>query len=49
MYAIIDVETTGGSPSQDRVIEVAIFVFDGEKITDSYSSLPPPNSLDNII
>lgn len=42
MYAIIDVETTGGSPSQDRVIEVAIFVFDGEKITDSYSSLLNP-------
>ena len=29
MYAIIDVETTGGSPSVDRVIEIAVFVFDG--------------------
>ena len=42
MYAIIDVETTGGSPSVDRVVEVAIFVFDGEKITDSYSTLLNP-------
>ena len=42
MYAIIDVETTGGSPSVDRVIEIAVFVFDGEKITDSYSSLVNP-------
>ena len=45
MYAIIDVETTGGSPSSDRVIEVAIFVFDGEKIIDSYSTLLNPKRL----
>ena len=42
MYAIIDVETTGGSPSVDRVIEIAVFVFDGEKITDSFSTLINP-------
>lgn len=42
MYAIIDVETTGGSPSVDRVIEIAVFVFDGAKITDSFSSLLNP-------
>jgi len=41
MYAIIDVETTGGSPSVDRVIEIAVFVFDGE-ITDSFSTLINP-------
>ena len=42
MYAVIDVETTGGSPSSDRVIEIAIFVFDGEKVTDSFSTLLNP-------
>lgn len=42
MYVIIDVETTGGSPSVDRVIEIAVFVFDGEKITDSFSTLINP-------
>ncbi len=42
MYAIIDVETTGGSPSVDRVIEIAVFVFDGEKITGSFSTLLNP-------
>ncbi len=42
MYAIIDVETTGGSPMLDRVIEIAVFVFDGEKITDSYATLVNP-------
>lgn len=43
MYAIIDVETTGGSPAQDRIIEIAVFVFDGEKIVDQFSSLVNPN------
>ena len=42
MYAIIDVETTGGSPMLDRVIEIAVFVYDGEKITDSYATLVNP-------
>ncbi|MBP6731355.1 MAG: hypothetical protein KA149_04810 [Chitinophagales bacterium] len=42
MYAIIDVETTGGSPSSDRVIEIAVFVYNGEKITDSFSTLINP-------
>jgi DNA polymerase-3 subunit epsilon len=43
MYAIIDVETTGGSPSIDRIIEIAIVVFDGENILQQYSSLVNPN------
>lgn len=42
MYAIIDVETTGGSPSLDRIIEIALFVFDGEKVIDSFSTLLNP-------
>lgn len=42
MYAIIDVETTGGSPLQDRVIEIAVFVYDGTKITDSFCTLLNP-------
>src|SRR5882762_10179829 len=45
MYAIIDVETTGGSPSVDRVIEIAVFVFDGAKITGSFSTLVNPKRL----
>ena len=42
MYAVIDVETTGGSPSLDRVIEIAVFTYDGEKIIDSFSTLLNP-------
>lgn len=42
MYAIIDVETTGGSPSVDRIIEIAVFVFDGQEIKDSFVTLLNP-------
>ena len=42
MYAIIDVETTGGSPSVDRIIEIAVIVYDGENILQQYSSLVNP-------
>ena len=42
MYAVIDVETTGGSPSSDRVVEIAVIVFDGDKIIDSYETLLNP-------
>jgi DNA polymerase III subunit epsilon len=41
-YAIIDVETTGGSPFKERVIEIAIILHDGEKILEEYSSLINP-------
>ncbi len=45
MYAIIDVETTGGRPADDRMTEIAIFVHDGEKVIDSYSTLLNPQRL----
>jgi DNA polymerase-3 subunit epsilon len=43
MYAVIDVETTGGSPSVDRIIEIAVIVYDGENILEQYSSLVNPH------
>jgi len=42
MYSIIDIEATGGSPKLDRVMEIAIFNFDGEKIVSSFESLINP-------
>ena len=42
MYAIIDLETTGGQPTQDRITEIAIFIHDGDKIVDQYSTLLNP-------
>lgn len=50
MYAIIDVETTGGSPSLDRVVEIAIIVFDGKEITQTFSTLlNPKRSIDPYV
>ena len=42
MYTIIDIEATGGSPKRDKITEIAIFLYDGEKIIDSFSSLINP-------
>jgi DNA polymerase-3 subunit epsilon len=43
-YAIIDVETTGGKASRDRVLEIAIVLHDGEKIIESWESLINPET-----
>lgn len=42
MYAIIDIETTGGSPRHERITEIAIYIFDGENIIKEYSTLVNP-------
>ena len=42
MYAIIDIETTGGSPKTEKITEIAIFVHNGNKIIKEYSSLINP-------
>lgn len=41
-YAIIDIETTGGSPQRDRITEIAIIIHDGQRILDSYETLIDP-------
>ncbi|RZK42719.1 MAG: 3'-5' exonuclease, partial [Hymenobacter sp.] len=42
MYAIIDLETTGGQPANDRITELAIYVHDGQQVVDSYTTLVNP-------
>ena len=42
LYAIIDLETTGGSPQRDRITEVAIILYDGESVIERYSTLVNP-------
>ena len=42
LYSIIDIETTGGHASGNRIIEIAIFNFDGENIVDTYQTLINP-------
>jgi len=42
VYAIIDIETTGGSAVHERMTEIAIYVHDGTRITSEFSSLINP-------
>lgn len=41
-YALLDVETTGGSSRVDRVIDVGIALVDGLTLVDTWSSLVNP-------
>jgi DNA polymerase III subunit epsilon len=41
-YAVIDIETTGGLPRRDKIIEVGIIVHDGRHELDRYESLIDP-------
>jgi len=42
MYAIVDIETTGGSSRIEKITEIAIFQHDGEKITGEFTTLINP-------
>ena len=42
MYAILDIETTGGSPKNCKITEIAIYIHDGNKIIDEYVTLVNP-------
>ncbi|HEY8936162.1 MAG TPA: exonuclease domain-containing protein [Cyclobacteriaceae bacterium] len=42
MYAIVDIETTGGYAENHRITEIAIYHHDGFSITDSYHTLINP-------
>jgi len=43
MYAIVDIETTGGYAEKHRITEVAIYHHDGLQITDEYHTLINPD------
>jgi DNA polymerase III subunit epsilon len=42
MYAIVDIETTGGSARMEKITEIAIYQYDGENITGEFVSLINP-------
>jgi len=42
MYAIIDIETTGGSAVYDKITEIAVYIHDGKKLIGEYSTLLNP-------
>ncbi len=42
MYAILDIESTGGKYNEEGIMEIAIHRFDGERVTDRFISLVNP-------
>jgi DNA polymerase-3 subunit epsilon len=42
MYAVVDIETTGGNATYGKIIEIAIVVFDGLQVVEKFSSLVNP-------
>lgn len=42
MYAIVDIETTGGHASAGSITEIAIFIHDGKQIVQQYETLVNP-------
>lgn len=42
MYAILDIETTGGQFNKEGITEIAIYKYDGQQIVDHFISLINP-------
>ena len=42
MYAIVDIETTGGYAAANGITEICIHIFDGEKVVEIYETLINP-------
>ncbi|MGA9637628.1 exonuclease domain-containing protein [Flavobacterium sp.] len=42
MYAILDIETTGGQFNEEGITEIAIYKFDGYEVVDQFISLVNP-------
>ena len=50
LYAITDIESTGGVKGSDKITEIAIYLFDGEQIIDEFHSLVnPERSIDPYV
>lgn len=42
MYAILDIETTGGKFNEEGITEIAIYKFDGHTVVDQFITLVNP-------
>ncbi len=42
MYAVVDIETTGGSARLEKITEIAVYIHDGRRIIDEYTTLINP-------
>jgi len=43
MYAVVDIETTGGNHKTGRIIELAVALFDGKSIVKTFDTLINPD------
>ncbi len=41
-FVVVDIETTGGQVTEDRITEIALYVHDGNKVIDSFHTLVNP-------
>ena len=53
MYSVVDIETTGNGYRGQKITEISVFLFDGEKIINEFTSLvnpeqPIPNFITNL-
>jgi DNA polymerase-3 subunit epsilon len=44
LFAIVDVETTGGNPSKDRIMEIAIIIHNGHRVIEEFATLINPET-----
>jgi exonuclease, DNA polymerase III, epsilon subunit family len=50
LYAILDIETTGGKLNEESITEIAIYRFDGISVTDRFISLiNPERKIDTFV
>jgi DNA polymerase III subunit epsilon len=42
LYAVVDIESTGGHYHKDRIIEIAIVIYDGKEIIEEFTTLLNP-------
>jgi DNA polymerase-3 subunit epsilon len=43
LYAVTDIETTGGYASANGITEIAVYIYDGQQIIDSFETLVNPH------
>ena len=43
-YAVVDIETTGNGYKGQKITEISIFIFDGEKVLDEFTTLVNPEA-----
>ena len=41
-FAVVDIETSGGDPKRERITEIAIYLLEGGKIVEEFSTLLNP-------